>query len=326
MRFVAVGVSLVAAAFGASLHPLGGGLTRQYSDDVAGWTVEYPTDLYLERSSGTVIMASAREVTFATFAPRTAVRGAMTSGGSYLDVDPPSDQSGVFPPDGAAFRIVQTSGGGPPPMDRPETHFPLHLSDLAPPEYSGPRGPRAFVARIEANGWPYSAEAWFGPFASPALHAEIDAVITSLSFPSLIPGSRVGYGFTVLEPATAYPLGSATRVVVEGSPYYLVHAPGGWYALGWKTPGGTTPTGPRVDCRMHVLYAPLRFSCPRHSATWDRIGRVVRWNGHAAPYDQLEMVTAKVGEDGHILISPFERRPAGRAESRLYWPDWQPPR
>ena len=65
-----------------------------------------------------------------------------------------------------------------------------------------------------------------------------------------VPELSSGSGFVVLEQEAGYPVGSFSSVRAAGLPFYLVHAPGGFYALSWNWSG--PPAGYRSSCRPRV--------------------------------------------------------------------------
>lgn len=318
---VAIATALVTAAAAS-------GNGQVVYTDRQGWTLTYPDDLKLEQSALLLPGFGGGEVTVASFEPETAYTIVVSpGGGSITGIRAPANRDGVFPDDGVALRIVAAGGCACPvpifiDIGPPETRFPLRVADLSPSLYfHQPVTP--LVRRIYANGLSYTVELWVGPSAEGAAVDRLDAVLGSLRFPPLEQGTVVGSDYTVLGLAREYPLGSATRMVVGGRPLYLVHAPAGWYALGWRPFIASDSTG-NGKCRMNVRRAPLRFVCPRYRAAWDRIGRPLRGSE-----DALGLIPAKRGQDGHILLANFTLNPAigpGHNGVPIYWPNWGPVR
>jgi hypothetical protein len=52
-----------------------------------------------------------------------------------------------------------------------------------------------------------------------------------------------------------------------------VHAPGGFYAIGWKWQ--SLAGGYKSRCHMRLDRARKEFSCTNMRARWDRVGRVL---------------------------------------------------
>ena len=240
----------------------------------------------------------------------------VSPGGSTTGIRAPANRDGVFPDDGVALRIIPGGGGGGGPIfdiGPPETRFPLRVADLSPSlDLTQPVTP--LVRGIEADGFSYGVELWVRPRAERAAVDRLDAVLGSLRFPPLEQGTVVG-GYTVLGLASEYPLGSATRMVVGGRPLYLVHAPAGWYALGWWPYVASTGT-----CRMNVRRAPLRFVCPRYRAAWDRIGRPLKGSD-----DALGLIPAKVARTVISSSANFTLKAAmdpRHSAVPVYWPNW----
>ncbi|HEX6702317.1 MAG TPA: hypothetical protein VF101_16440 [Gaiellaceae bacterium] len=279
--------------------------------DPAGWSLTYPRTLHLERSAAR-LRIDVSEVTIASFAPRRAVRTGSTSSGAWLRLDPPRDRDGAFPSDGVAFRIVSQEGGPAPDVERPETPFPLRLSDF----------PNARPQPVTADGRNYLAYVWIGSRAPAELRARLAGVVSSLAFPRLRPGETVGYGFTVLERVQRYPVGSFTRVSVQRQPFYLVRAPGGLYGIGWRWQSITGGYKSRCDLRLDRRRR--EFFCTNLRARWDRVGRVLVRPRGAARGDPLNVAVAKVSWDGHVLLYPGSARFADARFARRLWPDTCP--
>lgn len=102
-------------------------LTQHYTDS-AGWSFAYPATTQLERS-GAAMLASFSEVTVANLKQRRAVHSGRTRDGGFIYVDPPLNESGKFPVDGVAFRMVLVEGGPAPDVTAPVRAF---RSALAP--------------------------------------------------------------------------------------------------------------------------------------------------------------------------------------------------
>ena len=149
-------------------------------------------------------------------------------------------------------------------------------------------------------------------------------VVASLSFPRLQVGETVGYGFRVFEPARRYPVGSFTRVRAQGQPFYLVHAPGGFYAIGWKWQ--SLAGGYKSRCDLRLDRARKRFLCTNMAARWDRVGRVLVRPRSAPRGDPLNVTVAKIAWDGHVLLFPGVARFADARYAHQLWPAAYPRR
>jgi hypothetical protein len=261
-----------------------------------------------------------REVTVATFMPRRAIRSGSNPHGSWIGVDPPRPTDGAFPPDGVAFRVYQQEGGPGLNLAVPEPRFPLRLSDLEPDSfaYAG-RHPRPLAKGISAAGRNYTVYAWAGPRASPARRAALADVLASLSFRHVRPGTVVGYGFSVFDSSRAYPVGSFTRVRAQRQPFYLVHAPGGFYAIGWKM--NTIAGGYKSQCALRLDRSRNQFFCTNMHLRWDRIGRVLVKPDYAAK-DPLNVATVKLAWDGHVLLYPGIAAIGDHRLAVQLWPSW----
>jgi hypothetical protein len=263
-----------------------------------------------------------REVTVASFAPRAAVRTGSTRSSSWLRVDPPTDAAGRFGSDHVAFRMVSREGGPAPDVEASESRFPLAIARFGPTLEYRSTVPRARMLRVVADGRVYWTYVWIGRDASAERRAALARVVSSLAFPRLHSGQVVGYSFSVLQPSGHYRVGSFTRVRVQRQPFYLVRAPGGFYAVGWKWQ--SLEGGYKSRCRLHFDVRRREFFCTNMRARWDRIGRVLLRPPGAAVKDPLNIAVAKVAWDGHVLLQPGVATFADERLGRRLWPDWKP--
>jgi hypothetical protein len=329
LRFAVAAIACVLAAGWATQatgHPLvpeSATQERHYTDP-AGWSLTYPESMFLERSEAR-LRRSVFEVTIVSFAPRTAVTSWQTSSGAGWRVDPPLDAQGEFPSGAVAFRILRLVGGPLGSLESPESDFPLQLASFTASSVHYPgTSPPPLVYEVVAGGSSYSALAWIGESVPLELRAALERVVSSVSFPPLQPGTTVGHGFTVLEPSDRYPVGSFTPVRAGGQPFYLVHAPGGFYGVGWRWQ--TLHRGYKSRCRLELDTRRLEFFCTNFRARWDRVGRVIVKPRGAERGDPLNIAIAKVGWDGHVLLHPGTAAFANARLARDLWPDWRPSR
>jgi hypothetical protein len=305
-------------ALAAALAVAGG--AAGYTDP-AGWSVQVPAGMHVERSRAH-LRISVSEVTIASFVPRTAVRTHSTESGGWLRVDPPADARRRFGSDDVAFRMVSQEGGPVPDFEAPESRFPLDLRRFATTAEYPNTAPRPRMLRVVADGRVYWAYVWIGRDASAERRAALARIVSSLAFPRLRPGQVTGYGFTVLQTSGHYRVGSFTRVVVQRQPLYLVHSPGGFYAVGWRWQ--SLARGYKSRCGIRFDRRRREFFCSNIPARWDRVGRVLVRPAAAARDDPLNIAVAKVAWDGHVLLQPGTARFADAALARRLWPDWHP--
>jgi hypothetical protein len=226
-----------------------------------------------------------------------------------------------FPPSGVAFGFFHREGGPAPDVEGPEARFPLSRRGFG---RSVSRQPAAlvFYRHVVANGNEFNAYVWIGPRSSKTARASIWRVVRSLRFPPLRTGSFTGYGFYVLDKTRRYPLRSVTRHSlddpIEGLvPFYLVHAPGGFYTLSWPE---NLDRGYK-NCDVQLDRPQLEFFCRENGARWNRVGRVlVNPNPTKYQNDPLELARGKVAHDGHVLANLSFGDPATPAVERKYWP------
>lgn len=316
---VALAIVVIPTAAGQAVRS-GGSHERHYRDP-AGWSLAYPRTMFLERS-GARLRVTFSEVTVASFEPRRAVVSGRTGDTAWIRVDPPRDARGEFPSEGVAFRIVRREGGPAPILDSPEARFPLRLAAFEPSNAYPGTQPQPLERTVVANGRTYTAQAWIGESAAPELRAALERVVSSLSFPRLRPGTLVGDGFTVLRLERRYPIRSFARVRAQGQPFYLVHAPGGFYGIGWREQ--TLAGGYKSRCALALDARRREFYCTNMRARWDRVGRVLVRPPGATRGDPLNVAVAKTAWDGHVLLHAGTARFADRRLARELWPDWRP--
>jgi hypothetical protein len=243
-----VGAVVAGCGVGAvGIHPTAAVTRSLRYVDPQGWSLRFPSSLWLEHSTSGPGLATFSEVTVANFAQQRAVVTGKTRDGGFIRVRPPVDRAGRFPEDGIAFRMLLVDGGPAPIGTVADSLFPIELStfmrpqydDFPPTDYQALGVPHELTRPIEADGQHYQALVLIGPAASPNARAAIEAVIASLWFPPLHTGEQLG-DEVVLGPASAYPVGSFTLVHAPGElcngsvyrchygrqPFYLVHAPG----------------------------------------------------------------------------------------------------
>ena len=283
--------------------------------DPDGWSIAYPRTMHLERSAWTRRMAVS-EVTVASFPMRTAI-------GPMGHLEPPLDLHGRFPPAAVAFRVLLPGGWPghvPAALEHAESHFPIALDTFAPSQYPDKDAPPSVWRSIDANGQEYRAIVWIAPDAPEALRSRLAEVVGSLSFPPPSPGTVVGVGFTVFEREERYPVGSFTSIRADGLPLLLVHAPGGFYALGWNWSG--PPDTYRSTCEHRVVVHRSEIYCAACEARWDRIGRVIARPATAQHDEPLHLSIAKVAWDGHVLVNPGTFQTGSAPNARHFWPEW----
>ncbi len=347
---VAVLVTVVALTTIHSAHrsaqTVAGGHGGTYSNP-EGWSVSYPAGFTLRLSlSGTqVTLSSFTQVRTVTGPPQKRTLSFATGAAFTM----PLDRSGRFPADGVAL-ILQPFRGG---WLGPDSSFPIDVNQFGPAHTQ----PFFTTATVRRDGLPpartdeivaYSEEATataiIGPKASPAVRSELAAVIKSLAFRRLAPGTQVGLGY-IVGPASRFPVGSFTRIEAHflghrGTPMYLVHAPGR-FTVAHQCPktGSCTPTGAfygmgetyntRLDhapnCQLQFDRTDEQFYCTNLGVRWDRVGRVVKQPADEKYIGAIGGDYAKVTWDGQIMIVPGWGPQLSRAAVHLLWPSWHQP-
>jgi hypothetical protein len=280
-----------------------------YVDRDDGWSLAYPQWMKLDRSER---QGRSTAVTLASFD--------IAQGSSGDERVPPLDRRGTFPGDGVAFRMFLQLMAPGPDLEAPESCFPISMESFEAAPDLALGGPIPAARFVTANGRSYRALVWVGAGVAESHRRELGEVIGSLAFPHLHPGEDVGFSFVVLDPEDHYPRGSLTPIHAGERPLILVHAPGGFYALGWNSPG--PPDRYRATCDHLVDEARKEIYCSTCEARWDRIGRVIT-KPATAPHDEpLHLSIAKVGWDGHVLVHPQTYQIAFAPNARHLWPGW----
>ncbi len=286
--------------------------STEYTDPTFGWRLNYPSSLRLS-PFGTTDGANATGVTISNVP---------------IDLGASIDALRSFPSDGVALRIWHNEDGPVAPITEDDTALPLSISDLQPIEpYVGGSEPAPSFLGFEEDGVPYAAAVWFGPDATQEDRAALATAIASLRFPATSPITTIGDRLIVLGAAGDYEVGSVTRFdrselpINDGSfaqyegdfTFYLVHGPGGFYAVATDLLGN----GSRCDLRVET--APLRFTCPSLGAVWDRFGNVVT-AAASSPADgvtELMILPTPISWDGNVMLDPFGNWPQAAIDA---WP------
>jgi hypothetical protein len=278
----------------------------QYRDARDGWTVVYPASMHRRAVADVwergIVIANSYEVKTgkATFFRR-------------------------FPPDGAAVGVLQYGGTGPAPdLSGPEARFPLSRSEFRYDDSWPP--PKPYVYSMLANGAPWTVYTWFGPKVSQKDQERIWRIAESLRFPAQRSGTMSG-SFYVLQQASHYPLGSVVKFTGRDLPregeasyfpaFYLVHAPGGMYAVSW-------PTKFEPFCHMRFDRKRNVFFCATDRGRWSRMGEpLVSPDDALMPEDSLNLLDVKIGRDGQVLVgsrSTILGGPQFKQYERHFWP------
>jgi hypothetical protein len=167
--------ALIAGCGSAAQHARAAAPTLRRYVDPAGWSLRYPSTMYLERSTSGPGLATFTEITVASFAQRRAVQSGRTRDGGYVAVRPPLDPQARFPLDGVAFRMLRIDGGPAGNLTVADSRFPVQLSTFTPPrrgafalrDYTERGVPSERTRSIDADGEHYQALAFVGPHASP---------------------------------------------------------------------------------------------------------------------------------------------------------------
>lgn len=326
LAWIASLVAVAAAAVGCASSRVTPTTFRSVSGDrhyvdAYGWSLSYPRTMHLERSqfSGEITVA---QVTLASFPVTNPIHSGQTVSSSWMRVSPPTSSNGSFPATGVAIRVLRQEGGPGPDLELPESRFPLRLRTFGASSEYPHTTPPALERTVTADGRNYTVQAWIGSKTPLAARSQLARIVSSLQFPHPRVGRTIGDSFKVFASVTRYPVGSFTRVRAAGAPFYLVHAPGGLYAVGWSWE--TLSGGYKSRCDMRFDPTQKQFFCTNMRARWDRMGRVLTKPATAPRGDPLNIAVAKLAWDGHVLLNPSV---AGFADRRLalrLWPTAHP--
>lgn len=138
------------------------------------------------------------------------------------------DLSELFP-DGAALIVSHREGGPAPDYLSDDSTFPLRWEDFR----AIPGGlVVGSVQSFRANGSEFTVELAVRADAPESLMQDIRAIFDSIRPIPLTAGETLANGYVVLDAATIPKVGSGSVVEVAGMSFMLIHAPGGYYALG----------------------------------------------------------------------------------------------
>lgn len=284
--------------------------TATYRDAQYGWTVSYP--------------ASMKRHVVDDYRALLSWHGVLIANSGQVRI-----KDGVyfrrFPPDGAAFALVIGGGGPAPDLSPPEARFPLSRNAFEP--VAGGPQPTPLIHGLIANGEPWSVVVWFGPKASSSDKEKIWRSVESIRFPRQRPGTMSGE-FYVLGKASEYPVGSVRKFPGKELPeqysyvpaFYLVHAPGGMYAIGWP---------PKFERKCHMGYdrERRRFFCSTRRGWWGPMGEpLVSPVAGLLPDDALMLGQVKIGRNGHVLVGNWSSLggPQFKQYERQFWPRVKP--
>jgi hypothetical protein len=275
------------------------GKTNTYRDPAAAWEIAYPERFMQGKIPG----------------PSHPGRGVTSHGIWIANFDSPRFDEGTvepliseLPDDGLVVSVYQVFGGPPFVPQEPDSSYPISFADL-----KVERGMFRGVWRTDtvlANGEPYTIGVRLGPDATAEDEKAAAEIVSSFRVIPLREGTTIGRHLTfyVLGPPAAYPLGSVTRFdestlppsdYREPQPFYLVHAPEGFYALAWPD----DLVGGYKHCDLTYDPATREFSCP-NGARWALDGSVIEKPGPTFPDDALSVPLVRISLDGHVLVSP----------------------
>lgn len=270
-----------------------------FTDPRFGWTVRYPAGMAVAHFSGSSFV-DYDGVRITSFRPDLRIPGKdFPSMGWLRD----------FPAGGVALQIwfEERFPAAPPLRDSSLPLARSSFSTIRP--YVGGHEPAPRYRSFYGDGFVYSAAVWIGPHASRASVRAIWAVLRSLRFPALRPGTIWQHRYYVLGRAARYRAGTVTYFPAGSLPaglasrpsraFYLVHAPRAFYVVHQlaQIPSSRTP-----QCQLSFNPRRFQFFCPGTGLRWNRLGKPVGTQ-RGSGWD-LPLTEATVAQDGHILVSP----------------------
>jgi hypothetical protein len=307
IALVAIGVAFIAfGPFDGSRSAVG-----TYADPTFGWKIDVP--------SGMDLVPIETE-------SRPSEMGAVISNTPIAHPETLSELQDLSS-ESVVLRIWHNEGGLQFPISEDDASFPLSIGDLHSIEpYVGGAEPRPLYTSFFARGTDFNVAIWFGATASDEARTAIAEALSSLRFPPTEPGTVLNDRMIVLDDASSYAIGSATRYDRADLPldggrfadysgpfsFYLMHGPNGFYAISTDFLGN----GRRCDLQLDI--PSMTFSCPGTAWTWDRAGRALS-RGEPWPdgVDDLLVLPAPTSWDGHIMIDPFGNSPDSALDA---WP------
>jgi hypothetical protein len=185
-------------------------------EDPLGWTVEVLADWHV--------------LPFQGFDGRTTTQGAAIS-----NVPLPPTSEGTYPdlselfPDGAALIVSHREGGPAPDLLSDDSAFPLRWEDFR----AIPGGVVIGSTQpFRANGLDFVLELAVRADAPEDLLRNLQAIVTSIEPVALTEGEHLPSGYVVVSKGLVDEVGSGAILELDRGPFLLIHAPGGYYALG----------------------------------------------------------------------------------------------
>jgi hypothetical protein len=333
-----------ALAVRASLHgrsappPVSQGRTHRYVDRSFGWQIRYPRGwMFAPVQHQGYVTDGFR---FTTFAPDlkldTRVPACWPGCYSFLPSGPPgwdmAPQMGwlkAFPADGVAVQIWR--GLLPGGISLHDSAFPVSAASFHRTQiFREPLGPEPFFRTIYGDGLEFAAAVWIGPRASGAHVRAAWAIVRSLRFSALTPGTNWQDMYYVLGPASRYPVGSVTAMPPppkglgfskgpgQRDGFYLVRGPRAFYAVDMKYGESGSPL-----CSVAFDPRSRQFSCPGWGWHWNIMGWAVGVPPPASTGVDARLFTHAVivTHDGQLLYAPWSagyfRNP--QQSSDFYW-------
>lgn len=186
----------------------------RYTDPL-GWSAEVPPGWHV--------------LTFGGFNGRQDVTGAAigsvplrtTPDGTYPDL-------ANLPPDAAVVIVSHAEGGPVPSVFEDDSAFPLRWNDLN--VLPGPADAR--VLSFRAGGMVFRLEVRIRSGVSSGIEEAARGIVSSIEPVPLHEGELLPSGYLVVRADRVQAVGSGAVVETARGPFLLVHAPGGYYALG----------------------------------------------------------------------------------------------
>jgi hypothetical protein len=270
----------------------------RYRDPDYGWTISYPRAFDARAFTIQGFDVDQIGVSIANFSPPPNPDFQTTT---YKPVHLPADS--------VVFQLTHYEGGLFRSGAASEPRFPLTLSDFTKTTgFSASRRTYEF----QANGTGFHAVVSIGPKATSTNWQALATIVSSLRFPTLKPGTVTPSGYYVLQPPSAYPIGTVTRYDPAKSasgkqgqlqPFYLVHDVDGFRAVGW--PSNMYPPRYKPPCNVRFDPKQFQFYCP-NGPHWDSHGRDLAHLHKPRLYRPLYLYATSISQDDHVMVSENE--------------------
>src|SRR5665811_37613 len=309
-RWLISGIALVVAAL-LSLVVFGNRGEHVYRNGALGFRFDYSTGLQArstDRDVGEPLGPYSGSIQGAIVINK-AARGIFGLGGDdFVWAD--------LTPEAVVFELTRSDVSFSTPsseVDQNDARFPLQAASFKSLKGDGFLNSDLWRGyRFSANGSSFFARVYVGPRASKADRAAIWHVVSSLRFDSLRTGQTTDDGALVLKKEGSYSVGAVEYITANT---FLVRGTRAFYAI--IEPEGSPSIN--FPCPLRFDRSSSEFACKGTPYRWDLMGRPIRKDPDSIS-DRLDIQTATVGQDGHVLLTGALHN-SSRALERKLWGD-----